>query len=90
MMARRISGSEGCGGGPAGSTFSPPTRSLQAPVLQISESDAGHQRVPVQAGPGPTLEVAEPELLLELLMHLLDSPIANDKNGPARWPGPLA
>ena len=21
---------------------------------------------------------------------LLDSPIANDKNGPARWPGPLA
>ena len=23
-------------------------------------------------------------------MVLLDSPIANDKNGPARWPGPLA
>ena len=90
MMARRISGSEGCGGGPSGSTFSPPTRSPQAPVLQIGESDAGHQRVPVQAGPGPTLEIAETKLLLQLLMHLLDSPIANDKNGPARWPGPLA
>src|SRR4051794_8669022 len=71
MMARRISGSEGCGGGPAGSTFPPPTRSLQAPVLQIGESDAGHQRVPVQAGPGSALEVAEPELLLQLLVHLL-------------------
>ena len=79
MMARRISGSEGCGGGPAGSTFSPPTRSLQAPVLQIGKSDAGHQRVPVQAGPGPALEVAEPEFLLQLLVHLLNGLIANDK-----------
>jgi hypothetical protein len=45
-------------------------------VLQIGESDAGHQRVPVQAGPGPALEVAKTEFLLQLLVHLLDSPIA--------------
>src|SRR3954468_15014351 len=70
MMARRISGSEGCGGGPLPSTFFPPPRSLQAPVLQVSEGDAGHQRVPVQAGPGPALEVAEAEFLLQVLMCL--------------------
>src|SRR4051812_30659052 len=46
-----------------------PTRRLQAPVLQISKGDAGHQRVPMQASPGPALEVAEAELLLELLVH---------------------
>src|SRR3954464_5832207 len=79
MMARRISGSEGCGGGPAGSTFFPPTRSLQAPVLQIGKSDAGHQGVPVQTGPGPALEVAEPELLLQLLVHLLAGPACLDR-----------
>src|SRR3954447_5494656 len=33
--------------------FFSPTRRLQAPVLQISKGDAGHQRVPMQAGPGP-------------------------------------
>src|SRR4051794_975320 len=81
MMARRISGSEGCGGGPAGSSFFPPTRSLQAPVLQIGKSDAGHQGVPVQTGPGPALEVAEPELLLELLVHLLTGPACLDGGG---------
>src|SRR4051812_50159043 len=88
MMARRISGSEGCGGGPAGSTFFPPTRSLQAPVSQIGESDAGHQRVPVQAGPGPTLEVAEPGLLLELLVHLLTGPARLDGGGQTPQGGP--
>src|SRR3954454_21491480 len=74
MMARRISGSDGCGGGPLRPTFFSPTRRLQAPVLQISKGDAGHQRVPMQAGPGPALEVAEAELLLELLVHLLARP----------------
>jgi hypothetical protein len=64
MMARRISGSEGCGGGPLGSSFFPPARGLQPPVLQIGEGDAGHQRVPMQAGPGPAFEVAGAELSL--------------------------
>jgi len=94
MMARRTAGRLGDGGGPGiqARIFPRPRRALpsKATVLQVGEGHAGHQRVPVQAGPGPTLEVAEPELLLELLVHLLDSPIANDKNGPARWPGPLA
>jgi hypothetical protein len=58
-MARRMLGSEGCGGGPLGSSFFSPARGLQPPVLQIGESDAGHQRVPMQAGPGPAFEVAE-------------------------------
>src|SRR3954466_2883173 len=88
MMARRISGSEGCGGGPLPSTFFPPPRRPQAPVLQVGEGDAGHQRVPVQAGPGPPLEVAEAELLLELLMRLLAGPARLDGGGqpPPRGP----
>src|SRR3569833_688425 len=78
MMARRISGSDGCGGGPLGTTFFSPPGRLQAPVLQISKGDAGHQRVPMQAGPGPAFEVAEPKFLLELLMHLLARPARLD------------
>ena len=74
MMARRISGSDGCGGGPLRPSFFPPARSLQAPVLQIGKGHAGHQRVPMQPGPGSAFEVAEPEFLLELLMHLLTRP----------------
>src|SRR3954464_3252583 len=89
MMARRISGSEGCGGGPLGSTFFPPSRSLQAPVLQISKGDAGHQRVPMQAGPGPALEVAETELLLELLVHLLARPARLDGGDQPAQRSPL-
>src|SRR5690242_5865100 len=78
MMARRISGSDGCGGGPLGTTFFPPPRSFQAPVLQIGKGDAGHQCVPMQPGPGSTFEVTEPKLLLELLMHLLAGPARLD------------
>ena len=59
----------------------PPPRRLQAPVLQIGKGDAGHQRVPMQAGPGPAFEVAEPEFLLELLMHLLAGPARLDAGG---------
>jgi hypothetical protein len=39
----------------------------EAEVLQVGTGDAAHQRVSVQAGPGPSLEVAEPEFLLQLL-----------------------
>src|SRR3954462_14519457 len=78
MMARRISGSDGCGGGPLRPTFFSPTRRLQAPVLQISKADAGHQRVAMQAGPGPALKVAEPQFLLELLMYLFAGPARLD------------
>src|SRR4051794_41936148 len=80
MMARRISGSDGCGGGPLRRSFFPPPRRLQAPVLQPGKGDAGHQRVPMQASPGPAFEVAKPvnplrgSTLLELLVHLLAGP----------------
>src|SRR6185295_4870198 len=89
MMARRISGSDGCGGGPLGRSFFPPPRSLQAPVLQIGKSDAGHQCVPMQAGPGAAFEVAKPQFLLELLMHLLARPARLDGSGQPPQRGPL-
>src|ERR1700759_2214012 len=89
MMARRISGSDGCGGGGLGTTFFSPPRSLQAPVLQIGKGNAGHQRVPMQAGPGPAFEVTEPELLLELLVHLLARPACLDAGGQLPQRGPL-
>src|SRR6201995_908444 len=89
MMARRISGSDGCGGGPLRPSFFSPPRSLQAPVLQIGKGNAGHQRVPMQAGPGPAFEVTEPELLLELLVHLLARPACLDAGGQPPQPGPL-
>src|SRR3954467_9404917 len=39
-------------------------------------------------GPGPTLEVAEPELLLELLVHLLTGPARLDGGGQTPQRGP--
>src|SRR3954451_11219924 len=72
----------------AAQLFSPP-RSLQAPVLQIGKGDAGHQRVPMQAGPGPAFEVAEPKFLLELLVHLLAGPARLDGGDQPAQRGPL-
>lgn len=46
----------------------------EAQVLEIGVGDAGHQRVPVQPGPGAALEVVEAEFLLQLLMCLLTDP----------------
>ena len=40
-----------------------PTMLGEAQVLQVGVGDAGHQRVPMQAGPGSALEVAEAEFL---------------------------
>src|SRR3954453_4208245 len=88
MMARRISGSEGCGGGPLPSSFFPPPRSLPAAVVEGGEGDAGHPRVPVQAGPGPALEVAEAEFLLQVLMGLLAGPARFDRGGQPPQRGP--
>src|SRR3954468_1789281 len=88
MMARRISGSDGCGGGPLGATFFPPTRRLQAPVLQPGKGDAGHQCVPMQAGPGAALEITEAKFLLELLTHRLARPARLDGGDQAPQRGP--
>ena len=79
MMARRISGSDGCGGGPLRPTLFPPPRRRQAPVLQIGKGDAAHQRVSVQPRPGAPFEMAEAKFLLELLMALLTDPARLDR-----------
>jgi len=48
-------------------------------VLQVAEGDAAHQRVPMQAGPGSSLEGAEAEFLFELLVGLFANPARLDR-----------
>src|SRR5690349_18483987 len=78
MMARRTAGRLGDGGGPGTrrDIFPRPRQALpsEAKVLQPGESHAGHQRVPMQAGPGSALEVAQAQFLFELLVPLLADP----------------
>ena len=69
MMAVRIAGRLGCGGGPMILFF--PFRRFEAPVLEVEEGDHGHEGVPVQAAPGSPLEVIEAKFFLELLVRLL-------------------
>src|SRR4051794_6757942 len=92
MVARRTAGRRGDGGGPGiqARIFAPPRRARprKATVLQVGEGHAGHQRMPVKAGPGPTLEVAETEFLLELLMPLLANPARLDGGGERPQRGP--
>ena len=87
MMARRMAGRLGWGGGlPLGSglhLFSPPADGSEPQVLEVGEGHAGHQRVSVQAGPGPSLEMPQSEFLLELLMGLLADPAPLDRGGQA-------
>src|SRR3712207_8837542 len=71
MMARRTAGRLGDGGGPGTrrGIFPRPRPAAvlgEAEVLEVGEGDAGHERVPVQAGPGAPLEAAEAQLPLEL------------------------
>jgi hypothetical protein len=73
----RTAGKLGCGGGPGGpAPLFPPLP--QAKVLEEAKGDHRHERVPVQAGPGATLEVVEAEFLLELLVRLLAHPTGLD------------
>ena len=71
--------------------FSPdPRRALpgEAEVLEPGKGHAGHQRVPMQARPGPALEVAQAQFLLELLMCLLADPARLDGGGQRPQRGP--
>ena len=92
MMARRTAGRLGDGGGPGiqACIFPRPRRALpsKATMLQIGKRETGHQRVPVQTGPGPTLEVAETEFLLKLLVSLLANPARLDGGGQGPQRGP--
>jgi hypothetical protein len=57
---------------PMSSAFPPPTRGgLEPKVLEVGERDAAHEGMSVEPGPRSSLEGAETELLLELLMRLL-------------------
>src|SRR3712207_4915760 len=94
MMARRTVGRLGDGGGPGtpGDIFPRPRRGKlgEAKVLEIGKGDAAHQPVSVQPRPGAPLEVAETELLFQLLMRLLANPGCLDRArqgapGGARW-----
>src|SRR3712207_368460 len=94
MMARRTAGRLGDGGGrgtrPGIFPRPRPAAVLgEAEALQPGEGDAGHQRVPVQPGPGAAFEVPEAQLLLELLVRLLAGPARLDRagQGPQRGPG---
>ena len=84
MMARRTAGKLGAGGGGGErNVLFPPIclRDLgQAQVLQISTSQARHQRVPVQSGPGAALIGVEAKFVLELLMSLLADPARLDRS----------
>ena len=59
-----MAGKLGEGGGPGTRVgiFSPahPAVLGEAEMLKVGASDAGHQRMSVQAGPGAPLEVPEP------------------------------
>ena len=89
MMACRIAGRLGDGGGPGCRVhiFPPPRPVLsgEASVLQASERDAAQERVPVQAGPGPTLDMAQSQVTLELRApEERHSPISQ-ASLPGRW-----
>src|SRR4051794_10559959 len=77
---RRTAGRVGWGGGPGEpASLFPPRPEPQ--VLEERERDHGHQRVPVQTGPGAALEMVEAELLLHLLVRLLARPARLDPAG---------
>src|SRR3712207_8355205 len=69
-MAARTAGRLGRGGGPAPARLSPPLRRCEAAVLEEGVGEHRHERMAVQAGPGPALEVVEAEFVLQLLVGL--------------------
>src|SRR5215218_835935 len=77
-MRRRMAGGLGPGGGPGSggvsALFSP-----EAQLLEEGEGELAQEHVVVQAAPAPALEVVQPQLLLELLVHLLADPARLDQ-----------
>ena len=79
-IRRRMAGRLGAGGGPGSGAVSalfPP----EPQVLQEGEGEQAQQRVVVQAAPAAPLEVVEPQLVLELLVHLLAPPVHPLRSG---------
>ena len=77
-MWRRMAGRLGDGGGPA-PVSSPMLFPPKPQMLQEREGELAQQRMVMQAMPGTTLEVIEPELFLHLLVHLLADPASLDQ-----------
>ena len=77
-MRRRTAGKLGPGGGPG----SIGVRVLlpEPQVLEKGEGELAQERVVVQAAPGAALEMVQPQLVLELLVHLFADP-----SSAARW-----
>src|ERR1700740_3374357 len=80
-MACRTAGKVGGGGGPLILFF--PPRLFETTILKEGEGDHRHERVPVEALPGSSLEVVETELLLQLLVGLLADPSCLDRRRQA-------
>jgi hypothetical protein len=79
-MRRRTAGRLGRGGGP-GSGGVPTLFPPEPQMLQEGEGELAQERVVVQATPAPAFEMVEPELVLELLVHLLADPARLDQGG---------
>jgi hypothetical protein len=73
-----MAGRLGCGGGPPALLFSP-SGGCETLLLQEQEGDQRQERMSMQAAPGAALEVIEPKLFLELLVHLLADPARFDQ-----------
>src|SRR5215207_750104 len=72
-MYRRVAGRLGPGGGP-GSGGAPALFPPEPEVLQEGEGELAQQGVVMEPAPAPALEVAQPQLALELLVRLLAYP----------------
>jgi hypothetical protein len=79
MMARRVAGRLGCGGGV--STLFFPLCDAEAVMLEEGVGDHCHEGVAVKPLPGSSFEVIKPKLFLELLMGLFADPARLDGAG---------
>ena len=58
-----------------------PPRLCETTVLEECVGDHGHEGMTMQALPGSSLEVIEPEFLFQLLMGLFANPSRFDRGG---------
>ena len=76
-MAWRTAGRLGWGGGPLILFF--PPRLCETAMLEECVGDHGHERMSMEALPGSSFEVIEPEFLFQLLMCLFANPSRFDR-----------
>ena len=76
-MAWRTAGRLGWGDGPL--IFFFPPRLCETAMLEECVGDHGHECMTMEALPGSSLEVIEPEFLFQLLMGLFANPSRFDR-----------